>query len=95
MSAAVDFERKLFSCIQTAERHSGIVNLSHTYEKICLVINHRFNRHCIRRFLHATTGDNSNFGNSGDSRFAVTIPSKEEEDHGQEEGCYRSVAFTC
>jgi hypothetical protein len=89
------FEYKLFSCIQTAERHSGVVNLNHTYEKICLVINHRPNRHCVRRFLHATTGDNCNFDYSGDSRFAIAIAGKEEEDHGQEEGQDRSVAFAC
>jgi hypothetical protein len=34
-----------------------LLNLNHTYEKICLGINHRSNRHRVHGFLHATRGD--------------------------------------
>jgi hypothetical protein len=87
------FECKLFSCIQTAERHSGAVNLNHIYEKNCLVINHRPNRHRVYCFLHATTGDNCNLDNSGnDQGLAVAIACKKEKGRGQEEAGCRSVA---
>ncbi|PYJ25862.1 MAG: hypothetical protein DME91_01695 [Verrucomicrobia bacterium] len=92
--SVIDFECKLFSCIRTAERHSGAVNLNHTYEKIRFVINHTPNWHRICSFLHATAGDKCNFDHRGNGQgLAIAIADKEEEDHGQEEGCYRSVAF--
>jgi len=69
--------------------------LNHIYEKICLIHNHRSNRRRVCGFLHATTGDNWNFDHGGDSRLAVAITGTKEEDHHQEEGQDRSVAFAC
>jgi hypothetical protein len=69
------------------------IKLNHIYEKIRFVINHTPDWHCVCGFLHATAGDNCNFDYSGNSRFAVAIAGKEEEDHGQEKGQDRSVAF--
>jgi len=71
------------------------VNVNHIYEKICLIHNHRSNRRRVCGFLHATTGDNWNFDHGGDSRLAVAITGTKEEDHHQEEGPHRSVAFAC
>jgi hypothetical protein len=69
------------------------IKLNHIYEKIRFVINHTPDWPCVCGFLHATAGDNCNFDYSGNSRFAVAIAGKEEEDCGQEEGQGRSVAF--
>jgi hypothetical protein len=43
-----------------------------SYEKICFILNHSLNRHGVCRFLHATTGNNGNFGDGGDNQ-GVTI----------------------
>jgi hypothetical protein len=72
------------------------LNLNHIYEKICLVINHRPNRHRVYCFLHATAGDNCNPDNSGNGQgLAVAIAGKKEEDHHEEEGNDRRIAFAC
>jgi hypothetical protein len=72
------------------------LNLNHIYEKICLVINHGPNRHRVYCFLHATAGDNRNLDNSGNGQgLAVAIAGKKEEDHHEEEGNDRRIAFAC
>jgi hypothetical protein len=53
------------------------------YEKNCFVLNHGLNRHCVCRFLHATTGNNGNFDHGGDHESLTVAYTKET--HSQEE----------
>jgi hypothetical protein len=56
-----------------------------TYEKICLIFNHRLNRHRVYRFLRTTAWNDCDFDHSGSHQISIAIADPQEESHDQEE----------
>src|SRR5213595_3196773 len=70
-------------CLRSTLPLHILESLATYYEKNCFVLNHGLNRHCVCRFLHATTGNNGNFDHGGDHE-SLTVAYTEEA-YSQEE----------